>query len=298
MDTTSRMYSGEADLPAMLRLVSEITDRERAQMFHIGDVLWGMYQNTVFDPTRHIRLWEEENRLVGFAWIDRHNDLIVYADPGHAAALEPEMVEWAERHLPTVAPDGKRRLHVQALESDAPFLALLDGRGYQREEAAYVYLRQELDQSIPPPEPPAGWSVRNVGDEQEWEERVNLHREVWHPSSVTLYAYRRMQGAPGYEHALDLVAVSPEGAFGSYCIVWHDPVTAIGEFEPVGTRAAYRRRGLGRAVLLEGLRRLRERSARTAIVYTKADNKPALTLYESVGFRVRDRFLIYSRVVE
>jgi ribosomal protein S18 acetylase RimI-like enzyme len=140
--------------------------------------------------------------------------------------------------------------------------------------------------------------VRNVGGEEEWEERVNLHREVWHPSRVTLDAYRRLQGVEGYAHDLDLMAVSPEGAFGSYCIIWYDPVTQIGEFEPVGTRSAYRKMGLGKAVLREGLRRLRSRGARTAVIYTSDTNEPAVKLYESVGFRIRDRFLQYSRVLE
>jgi ribosomal protein S18 acetylase RimI-like enzyme len=301
MGTVARMYAGEADRQAMVNLVAQTTDRTRAQMFHVGDVLWGLSQNTVFDPSAGIRLWEDEQGvLVGFAWIDSHVNLALYVDPWLTGALEPEMLDWAERHIreQVRATDGAARLEVQARESDGPLLALLEGRVYRREDYADVYLRQELDQPIPAPELPAGWSVRSVGDEEEWEERVNLHREVWHPSRVTLDAYQRLQGVEGYAHDLDLMTVSPEDAFGSYCIVWYDPVTQIGEFEPVGTRAAYRRMGLGKAVLREGLRRLRSRGARTAIVYTTDTNEPAVRLYESVGFHIRDRFLQYSRMLD
>jgi ribosomal protein S18 acetylase RimI-like enzyme len=289
------MYDGEVDLHAMVRLVAQTTDRERAASFHIGDVLWGLNQNTVFDPRTHIRVWEDEHgELVGFAWIDRHGELTVYAAPRLAGALEAQMLDWAEPHARTLPAGGEKPLGVQVLASDAPFIALLEARSYRREEFAYVYMRQELDRPLPDPAPPDGWTVRNVGGEDEWEERVNIHRKVWQPSLVTLEAYRRMQDVAGYTHELDLVAVSPEGTFGSYCIVWYDPVTQIGEFEPVGTRQEYRGLGLGKAVLLEGLRRLRARGARTAIVYSVADNTPAVRLYESVGFRTRDRFVFFS----
>jgi len=66
-----------------------------------------------------------------------------------------------------------------------------------------------------------------------------------------------MRGIPGYTPELDLVAVSADGTFASYCICWLDPVSKIGEFEPVGTRAAYRGKGLGKALMLAGLRRLK-----------------------------------------
>jgi mycothiol synthase len=296
MGTTSRMYHGEADLHAMVRLVAQTSDPTRAASIHVGDVLWGMYQITEFEPSTSVRLWEdaEQGELVGFAWTDRHGELMVYVAPRLAGALEAQMVDWAERHLRTLPDGGEAPLGVQALASDAPLIAVLEARGYRREDFAYVYMRQEIDRPLPTPAPPDGWTVRSVGGEDEWEERVNIHREVWHPSRMTLEAYRRMQGVAGYAHELDLVAVSPEGTFGSYCIVWHDPVTQIGEFEPVGTRQECRRRGLGKAVLLEGLHRLRARGARTAIVYAVADNEAAVQLYESVGFRIRDRFLLYT----
>jgi len=112
---------------------------------------------------------------------------------------------------------------------------------------------------------------------------------------MTLDSYRRLRSVPEYAHDLDLAAVSPEGTIAAYTIVWYDASTASGQFEPVGTRAAFRQRGLGRAVLLEGLRRLAARGARTAIVNTNEGNAAARALYTSVGFRVHDRFLTYAR---
>jgi mycothiol synthase len=108
-------------------------------------------------------------------------------------------------------------------------------------------------------------------------------------------AYRRLRGVPGYRPDLDLVAVAPNGDFAAYCICWLDAENRTGEFEPVGTAPAYRRQGAARAVMLEGLWRLRAAGAETAIVYTSANNRPAVALYESVGFRLYDEEHYYEK---
>jgi len=55
----------------------------------------------------------------------------------------------------------------------------------------------------------------------------------------------------------------------------------------VGVRADQQRRGLGRAICLYALERLRDRGAETALVGSRGDDGyPApRALYESIGFR-------------
>jgi ribosomal protein S18 acetylase RimI-like enzyme len=77
-------------------------------------------------------------------------------------------------------------------------------------------------------------------------------------------------------------------------MAWLDIENAVGEFEPVATRPSYQRRGLGKAVLLRGLRKMRERAMRTAIVQTNASNDAAIALYQSVGFRIVGRSAEYA----
>ena len=112
---------------------------------------------------------------------------------------------------------------------------------------------------------------------------------------MTLEAYRRLRQAPVYLPDLDLVAVTPEGEFASYCICWLDPQNKVGEFEPVGTRAAYRRMGIGKAVMYEGMRRLKALGAETAIVISSGSNAASRRLYESVGFEIIDSEYLYGK---
>ncbi|MFC0435977.1 GNAT family N-acetyltransferase [Kutzneria buriramensis] len=68
----------------------------------------------------------------------------------------------------------------------------------------------------------------------------------------------------------------------------------VGEIQELSVRTEYRRRGLGRAVLLDGLRCLREHGAVTARLYTGTANPHrSYDLYESVGFRRRNEFVRY-----
>jgi len=70
---------------------------------------------------------------------------------------------------------------------------------------------------------------------------------------------------------------------------WNDEVNRIGDFGPVGTRAEYRQRGLGKAVLTECLRQMEACGMERVCVSTGENNTAARRLYESVGFRVVNR---------
>jgi ribosomal protein S18 acetylase RimI-like enzyme len=158
-----------------------------------------------------------------------------------------------------------------------------------------MLLNRRLLDRVPPVSLPDGFQVRQLAGEWEYEERVAVHREAFHPSRVTVDAYRRLREAPGYDPELDLVCVAPDGTFASFCIAWHDPSTRIGEFEPVGARAAYRRMGLTRAVMTEGMRRLQQRGATAAIVSCESSNAASCSLYHSLGFQEAGRWVYFRR---
>jgi len=100
---------------------------------------------------------------------------------------------------------------------------------------------------------------------------------------------------PGYDRDLDVVAVSPEGVHAAYVNGWIDALNRIGDFGPVGTLPAHRWQGLGRAVLLEALRRMKARGMDRVCVSTGESNAPALRLYESVGFAIQNRSIEYVK---
>ncbi len=88
-----------------------------------------------------------------------------------------------------------------------------------------------------------------------------------------------MQTAPNYNKDLQIAIASPEGDFVSFCGMWYEHVNRIAYVEPVATYPDYRRKGLGTAAVLEGIRRCSELGATDAYVGT---GKP---FYKSIGFQ-------------
>lgn len=301
MSITARQYRDDQDRERIIRLVTLLAADGARSFLQVGDVVWGMYQNMIFEPREHMRLWHEpDGELAGFAWFDGRSSAQWHVHPRHAGevALHDEMLVWLEEHRRVSAPstESEIALYAEIFNDDAPRIALLTRHGYApTTEHQMVSLWRDLADPIGETAMPAGWTVRQVGEEAEYAERVDMHREVWHPSRVTLESYRRLRTIPGYSADLDLVAVAPDGRFGSYCICWYDPVNHSGEFEPVGTRSAYHQMGLGKAVMQEGLRRLKQRGATIAIVYSMAANAAARALYASVGFGVARTTEVYAK---
>lgn len=297
----SRPFSHPADLARVRTFMHQINAQQSEVVYlHVGDVLWQLYQNTVFDPVRHFRLWEDEaGELVALAWHEGPDGVIFQVRPDWRGRdlLEPLILAWGATHVDKTAPTYDGHLWTRIPDTDSATLACLTQQGFQRDDWFAVNMHHPLAEPVILPPLPDGFTVRAVGEETEWEARVNLHRDVWHPSRVTLDAYQRLRQIPGYDPELDLVVVAPDGEMVAYCICWWDAVNRTGEFEPVGTREKWRGRGLGKIVIREGLRRLQARGAQVAYVSTPGKNIPAQRLYESAGFTVYTREHLYGRLL-
>lgn len=183
------------------------------------------------------------------------------------------------------------KLTTEVMESETKTRAWLLERGFARNDFEMFILTCDLSKTKPPPAL-ANAVIRPVAGEGDFAERVSIHREVWEPSKVTLEGYRLTRAAPGYDPELDIAVVTDAGEFAAYCIMWPDALNKIAEFEPVGARKAHRGKGFGKALLLDGFARLREKGMTTALVYCYAHNLP---FYKSAGFNVVDKYVGYER---
>lgn len=238
-------------------------------------------------------LWEADGQIIAMLMPD--------GGPGEAhlsvhpalrtRELEEEMLSVAEERLAAVKPDGARKLFVWSPEQDALRQELLIQRGYTKDDWPEYQWRRCLDTPIPDVPVPPGYTIRSLGDGLELLERCYASGLGFHKGDIKIAVdnrddptwYRNIQTAPLYRRDLDLVAVAPDGAIASFCTIWFDDVTRSAYFEPVATVPAHQRRGLGKALLTEGLRRLQRMGATRAFVggFSTAAN----ALYQSVmGF--------------
>jgi mycothiol synthase len=239
-----------------------------------------------------VYIWETPDGQIG-AMLTPENlgEAFMHVAPGFASTgLEAEMLATAEGEYAVRDASGVRKLCVWVNQYESQRQELLAGAGYTRSGAAEYQRRRTLDAPVPAGAPAAGYTVRPMGDGLELLERCYASGRGFHPNDIQ-YAinnrkdvgwYRNIQNAPLYRRDLDIVAIAPDGSVASFCTVWFDDVTRSGVFEPVATVPEHQRRGLGQAVMCEGLRRLKRMGATQAMVgsYSEAAGK----LYASVGF--------------
>jgi len=299
------LYEGEADLLQMQALLVEGRARTGDWRYaHVGELNWLFFMVAChLNPGQFVRLWHDpKGKLVAYAILGEDPSFDCQVLPTvEWSGLEAEALEWAEAHLGELRRRDPQKwsgaLASGARQDDPERIAFLEQHGFRYSgKFAEVNMLRALADPIPEATLPPGSRVRALAEAGETADRAAAQREVWQPwtvGDVDADDYARLMRLPGYERDLDLVAVAADGQIAAYVNCWIDPVNRIGDFGPVGARPAYRRQGLTRAVLLEGLRRFRARGMDRACVSTGVSNTPALRLYESVGFRIVNRYLDY-----
>jgi GNAT superfamily N-acetyltransferase len=295
MSLTRRSYRGEEDywrIREFLRRVFVLNDRREWswQAYRFDYWRWHGVANLNEGPLEEkVFVWETaQGELVAVLNAEGLGHAYLQVEPGaRSRELEEEMVVTAEEHLAVADGQGGRKLIVWAHEADPIRTDVLRGRGYAKAAWTEFQRRRSLREEVPAVPIAAGYTVRALGDEEELPARSWLSWKAFHPDEPDeAYEgwewYRNVQRAPLYRRDLDLVAAGPEGELGSFCTVWFDDVTRTAAFEPVGTHPDHQRRGLGKAVMAEGLRRAQRLGATLATVGSY--ETPAHALYASAGF--------------
>ncbi len=305
---TSRLYETERDLLLMQGLLMEARARTDDWRYaHVGELLFGFFMVAChLNPQEYIRLWHDDaGKLVGYAILGEDPSFDCQVLPEHEwAGIETEALAWAETRISELrkrdAQQWGGHFVSGARQDDAKRIAFLEQHGFRYSgEFAEVNMLRSLAEPIPESVIPTGCQVRAVAGAGEIPDRAAAQREVWQPwtvGNVSADDYAAFMRLPGYHRELDVVAVAPDGVIAAYVNGWLDPVNRIGDFGPVGARSAYRRQGLTRGVLLEGLRRMQAAGMDRVCVSTGVSNTPARRLYESVGFKVVNEYLDYVKM--
>jgi GNAT superfamily N-acetyltransferase len=286
MPIALRQFRGGSDYAAVSDFLTSLYGPDNRDGNWFQPVWEYAYTHPGFDEvaTGRIGIWEEGGRIVGLATYELQLGEAFFSVHRDYAHLKPELLSYAEEHLSATGDDGRRRLRAYVNDFDVAFEEIVVARGYVKDPASHRPMSQFV---IPSPFPdirlPEGFRLKSLADENDLGKmhRV-LHRGFDHPGeppACGLEGRRRMQSGPHFRADLTMVVEAPSGDFVSYCGMWLDAANRFGYVEPVATDPDYRRRGLGRAAVLEGIRRCGECGATVAYVGT---DKP---FYLSFGFR-------------
>lgn len=301
---TCRPYQSEEDfwkMRAFLRQVFLMNNRLQPS-WHVARLdysRWHVALNCAkvrFEDT--VTLWERGDQITAVLMPDGGpGEAHFLVDPIlRTAKLEEEMLQTAQERLAFAEPDGSLRLTVWCPAVYLQRQTLLHRYGYKKGQDIEYQWQRDLDAPIPDAPLAAGYTIRSLGDGLELLERCYASGLGFHAGDIRVAVdnrtdpqwYRNIQTAPLYRRDLDLVAVSPEGAIAAFCTLWFDDVTRSAYFEPVATVPEHQRRGLGKALMTEGLRRLQRMGATRVFVsgYSPAAN----ALYRSVMAPVHELY--------
>lgn len=235
-----------------------------------------------------IGVWEENERIVAVVHYEWHlGEAFFQIDPAYQH-LFPVLLDHAEHHLTGIRRDDGRKYLKAYVNDNAPdFQAVVKARGYVVDPEE----RRPMDAwAIPADFPaiklPEGYCLTSLADEPDWLKlhRV-LHRGFDHAGEPpmdeqSLAERRRMFETPKARMDLKIAVKARDGSFVSFCGMFYEPEGKFCYVEPVATDPDHRRLGLGKAGVLEGIRRCAALGAETAYVGND------LPVYQSVGFKI------------
>ncbi len=286
MPVTLRNYQGQADFYAISDFLTRLYQPDNRDGNWFQPVWEYAYTHPWFDEESlgRIGIWEDGSRIVAVATYElRLGEAFFNTDPAYAH-LKPEMLAYAEGNLCGTDDKDRRYLRAYVNDFDTAFEEVVAAQGYEQDPSEQRPMSQfEIPNPFPPILLPEGFRLQSLADENDLRkvDRV-LHRGFNHPGEPPadgIEGRKKMQSGPHFRHDLTIVVRAPNGDYVAFCGIWYDAVNKFGYVEPVATDPNYRRRGLGRAAVLEAIRRCGQEGATVAYVGT---DKP---FYLSFGFR-------------
>jgi len=311
LSVSSRRYAGESDLTAIAHLMNTCEEVDRLDEGTSISELGQKFSEPSRNPARDICLWEDASgKLIGFAelsiaetgepidgwlWFRVHPD-------ARCGDVEAAAVAWGETRMREVASWRGARVKLRSWVNavDADRISVLESCGFIVDRHFWRMARS-LSEPIAEPQFPEGFTLRLFPGEQDAEAWVELYNQSfidhWNHHDLTVEKFKYDLAQPSYRKDLDLIAVAADGTFAAfcYCEISKEECDRTGRNEgwimSLGTRRGFRKIGLGRAMLLAGLHRLKAAGVETAIIGVDTANPSgALRLYESADFHnIRDK---------
>jgi GNAT superfamily N-acetyltransferase len=234
-----------------------------------------------------IGIWKDAGKIVAVAHYESSlGDAFFQIHPAYRH-LRPAMLDYAEKNLSGISTEtSSEYLCVYVNDNDQDFQALVSARGYVIDaHATRPLYRFDIPTSFPPILLPEGFRLKSLADECDW---AKVHRVMWRgfnhageppAGEEELESRRKMFDTLTGRRDLKIVVQAPNGDFASICGMFYEPVNQYAYVEPVATDPSYRRMGLGKAAVLEGIRRCGALGA--SVAYVGSDQ----AFYQAIGFQ-------------
>lgn len=253
-------------------------DRMTNHHFMWGRWEWAFALELDADNLGRIGIWEDDGVIVALAtYEDKIGNSYICLDPDYNH-LKEEILEYI---IDNLMDEGINRVLID--NNDREFGQIARKRGLVPtnwfEENAVIDIDDNLNYTLP-----EGYKIISFEDEYDV---LKHHACLWYGFNhegeppvmdEDLVSRKRQVSAPHMDKSLLMMVVAPNGDYVSYCGMWYDPEEDYALVEPVATHPDYRKKGLGKAAVLEGVKRCGLKGAKVAYVGSKQQ------FYYNIGF--------------
>jgi GNAT superfamily N-acetyltransferase len=244
------------------------------------------------------RIWLDNNQPVGWAYVDEFNNLWWELDRQYEERLGEEIVGWGESCIHKKLANKKAgALDASCRDDDGERISFLRRHGFSQTEETTVRMTRDLSLPIPEPGLPQGFAIRSIAGKQEAGRVARMHRAAFGTDYMTTEKRLAIMSTSEYDPSLDLIVVAPDGKIAANCICSVNEISRVGNTDPIMTHPRFQHLGLARALLLTGLRLLKERGMRSAHLGTSENNIAMQKTAESVEFTIEYKTIWFSKAV-
>jgi len=177
-------------------------------------------------------------------------------------------------------------LMVRCHEADQDLRTAVDQEGFAPDPYQDVYLHCFLTSALVTPALPAGFRLQAGVTVAEHAHYQQLHQAIFDGANMGMDEHF----SSAYQPDLGLIAIAADGTWAGFCFCTLDQVAdaldieQVGDIGVLGVHPAFRRQGLGRALLRLSMQRAQQRGMPRLVLETENELSPAMQLYRSVGF--------------
>ncbi len=277
-----------------------------------------MEGSSTSDPARDALVAEIDDVIVGIASMDRvlrsrqpMYDIHGHVTPDHrrrgiGRAMFNANLRRAVERATEMGDPFPLTVRGWASEREVGHRAMLETAGFTINRWFFLMHRPTLD-GIPDVPLPEGLELRPVRPADHraiFDAEFEAFRDHWQPHDYDESEYETLYKKTDLDTDLWVVAWEGDEIAGVVQNwIWAEENAQLGVkrgwLEHISVRRPWRRRGLGRAITAESLRRLRGTGMTDAMLGVDAENPTnALGLYQGLGFEVAQRSSAYVRSVE
>src|SRR4030042_41237 len=220
----------------------------------------------------NIGIWEDSGRIVGVVHYESILGEAFFEIHPQYTHLKPEMLEYAEKYLYGKTPEGRKYLKAFINDFDIELEAIVKSRGYEKDDIHSRPMSQlTITHPFRPVVPlPDGFRLKSLAEDNDL---TKLDRVICRgfnhgdePPTTDYEGRKKQQSVPNFRKDLNIIIVAPDGNYVAYAGTWFEAKNKYAYIEPVCTDPDYRRMGLGKTAVLEGIRRCGESGAQVAYV--------------------------------